>query len=58
MKGQELFEEALRLLDKGLLPADLTNVWIFTKILATILLIAVLSGFLGFYIGISVNNPP
>ena len=48
-----LVNQALKLLSDGLLPADLSNVLIFAKIACFIALVAVLSGAVGFYLGLS-----
>lgn len=49
----KLLEQALQLLGEGLLPADLSNVYIFIKIISFITLLVVFSGGLGFYLGLT-----
>jgi len=51
-----LQDRALKLLSEGLLPADLSNVLIFMKIAGFIILVSVLSGAVGFYLGLTTNN--
>jgi len=50
---EKLLEQALQLLDEGLLPADLSNIYIFIKIISFIGLLVVFSGGLGFYLGLT-----
>lgn len=50
---EKLYEQALRFLDEGLLPADLSNIYIFMKIISFVILLVVFSGGLGFYLGLT-----
>lgn len=49
----KLYNEALKMLDKGLLPADISNIWILIKIVTTFILTSVLSWSFGFYLGLN-----
>ena len=51
-----LIENAMKLLNGGLLPADLTNIYIFIKILSFVLLVAISSFGIGFYLGLSARG--
>jgi len=50
---EKLLEQALGFLDEGLLPADLSNVYVFIKIISFVILLVVFSGGLGFYLGLT-----
>lgn len=51
MKNQKIHDRAVELLNSGLLPADLTNIYILIKIVSFVFLIAVFSGVIGFILG-------
>ena len=52
----QLIKEALKILDEGLLPGDLDNVYIFVKIVSLFALVTVLSGGVGFYLGLCASK--